>query len=76
MDAEDGFDPTLLKKKKKKKTTFDLDSALGLDDGTKKVSDDVSDETAGADAPLNELELDLDSFGKKKKKEEETFQPR
>ncbi|XP_075163524.1 eukaryotic translation initiation factor 2 subunit beta [Haematobia irritans] len=63
---EENFDPTLLKKKKKKKT-FDLDAALGLDDGSKKeeTKEVPNDETAA-----NEIDddLDLESFGKKKKK--------
>ncbi|XP_030375227.1 eukaryotic translation initiation factor 2 subunit 2 [Scaptodrosophila lebanonensis] len=71
MDAEDGFDPTLLKKKKKKKTTFDLDAALGLDDGKKEEpKDDEADDTATAEVEDN---LDLESFGKKKKKKKKPF---
>ncbi|XP_022225323.2 eukaryotic translation initiation factor 2 subunit 2 [Drosophila obscura] len=72
MDAEDGFDPTLLKKKKKKKTTFDLDAALGLDDEGKK--DEPQDEAlAEAGEPELEDNLDLESFGKKKKKKKKPF---
>ncbi|XP_067644418.1 uncharacterized protein PF3D7_1120000-like isoform X15 [Eurosta solidaginis] len=71
MDTEDGFDPTLLKKKKKKKT-FDLDAALGLDDGSKK--EEAKDESA-MDTGVADLEdnLDLESFGKKKKKKKKPF---
>ncbi|XP_068142730.1 LOW QUALITY PROTEIN: eukaryotic translation initiation factor 2 subunit 2 [Drosophila tropicalis] len=75
MDAEDGFDPTLLKKKKKKKTTFDLDAALGLD-GEAGKKDDAKDESLadGGAADLDDnLELDLESFGKKKKKKKKPF---
>ncbi|EDW78772.1 uncharacterized protein Dwil_GK12617 [Drosophila willistoni] len=75
MDAEDGFDPTLLKKKKKKKTTFDLDAALGLD-GEVGKKDDAKDESladAGAADLDDNLELDLESFGKKKKKKKKPF---
>ncbi|XP_067644428.1 eukaryotic translation initiation factor 2 subunit 2 [Eurosta solidaginis] len=71
MDTEDGFDPTLLKKKKKKKT-FDLDAALGLDDGSKK--EEAKDESA-MDTGVAYLEdnLDLESFGKRKKKKKKPF---
>ncbi|XP_011201992.1 eukaryotic translation initiation factor 2 subunit 2 [Bactrocera dorsalis] len=71
MDAEDGFDPTLLKKKKKKKT-FDLDAALGLDDGSRK---EEPKEDAPLDSGAADLEdnLDLESFGKKKKKKKKPF---
>jgi len=71
MDAEDDFDPSLLKKKKKKKA-FDLDAALGLDDGSK--IDELGDELM-VDGGTNELEdnLDLESFGKKKKKKKKPF---
>nr|XP_036671728.1 eukaryotic translation initiation factor 2 subunit 2 [Drosophila suzukii] len=72
MDAEDGFDPTLLKKKKKKKTTFDLDAALGLEDDSKK--EDPQDEaSAEGGAAAEEDNLDLESFGKKKKKKKKPF---
>ena len=59
------FDPTLLKKKKKKKTTFAMD--LGLDDAVSKPEDNAEAEAAD---DVNDLEdnLDLESFGKKKKK--------
>ncbi|XP_017840651.1 eukaryotic translation initiation factor 2 subunit 2 [Drosophila busckii] len=72
MEGEDGFDPTLLKKKKKKKTTFDLDAALGFDDGGKK--EDSKDEGA-TDVAMAEVDdnLDLESFGKKKKKKKKPF---
>ncbi|XP_053683494.1 eukaryotic translation initiation factor 2 subunit 2 [Sabethes cyaneus] len=83
--AEDDaiFDPSLMKKKKKKKTPFDLDGALGVDDG------DVETPTTGdGSLPLdsnnaigldgvtaNDLDdnLDLESFGKKKKKKKKPF---
>merc|ERR1712062_730335 len=54
-----GFDPSLKKKKKKKKTPFDLDGALnegGEDMEASKDDDAVADD------------IDLDSFGTKKKK--------
>lgn len=71
MDAEDDFDPTLLKKKKKKKT-FDLDAALGLDNGSKKdePKEEVPLDSGSADLEDN---LDLESFGKKKKKKKKPF---
>ncbi|XP_017144988.1 eukaryotic translation initiation factor 2 subunit 2-like [Drosophila miranda] len=72
MDAEDGFDPTLLKKKKKKKTTFDLDAALGLDDEGKK-EEPQDDGSIEAGEPELEDNLDLESFGKKKKKKKKPF---
>ncbi|XP_073838624.1 eukaryotic translation initiation factor 2 subunit beta [Musca autumnalis] len=71
MEGED-FDPTLMKKKKKKKT-FDLDAALGLDDGSKK---EETKEVANEDATAaNEIDdnLDLESFGKKKKKKKKAI---
>ncbi|XP_065359377.1 eukaryotic translation initiation factor 2 subunit 2 [Calliphora vicina] len=70
MEGEN-FDPTLMKKKKKKKT-FDLDAALGLDDGSKK---EETKEDAADDAAANEIDdnLDLESFGKKKKKKKKAF---
>ncbi|XP_014101217.2 eukaryotic translation initiation factor 2 subunit 2 [Bactrocera oleae] len=71
MDAEDGFDPTLLKKKKKKKT-FVLDAALGIDDGSKQ---EEPKEDAPLDSGAADLEdnLNLESFGKKKKKKKKPF---
>lgn len=65
------FDPTLMKKKRKKKT-FDLDAALGLDDGSK--IEETKEATAD-DAAANEIDdnLDLESFGKKKKKKKKAF---
>ncbi|XP_013106576.1 eukaryotic translation initiation factor 2 subunit 2 [Stomoxys calcitrans] len=70
MEEED-FDPTFLKKKKKKKT-FDLDAALGLDDGSKKeeTKEVTNDETAANEIDDN---LDLESFGKKKKKKKKAL---
>ena len=69
MEGQD-FDPTLLKKKKKKKKTFVLDAALGLDDGSKK---EETKEVAADETGANEIDdnLDLESLGKKIKKEEE-----
>ncbi|XP_018803977.1 PREDICTED: eukaryotic translation initiation factor 2 subunit 2 [Bactrocera latifrons] len=71
MDVENEFDQTLSKKKKKKKT-FDLDAALGLDDGSKK---EEPKEDAPLDSGAADLEdiLDLESFGKKKKKKKKPF---
>lgn len=71
MEAEDGFDPSLLKKKKKKKTTFDLDSTHGLSD----VSKVDFQESNGAELTLNDPDdiLDLENFGTKKKKKKKTF---
>lgn len=73
-----------MKKKKKKKTPFDLDGALGADDGgdieTPVTADgsipSESNNAAGLDgAAANELDdnLDLESFGKKKKKKKKPF---
>lgn len=71
MEAEDGFDPSLLKKKKKKKTTFDLDTVHGLGDGAKADFQ----ESNGAEMNLNDPDdnLDLENFGTKKKKKKKTF---
>merc|ERR1712152_116272 len=58
-EEETNFDPSLKKKKKKKKTPFDLDGALnegGEDMEASKDDDAVADD------------IDLDSFGTKKKK--------
>ncbi|XP_037933355.1 eukaryotic translation initiation factor 2 subunit 2 [Teleopsis dalmanni] len=71
MEAEDGFDPTLLKMKKKKKKTFDLDAALGLDEGNKK-EESKDEQTADAGNEFDD-NLDLESFGKKKKKKKKPF---
>ncbi|XP_069967323.1 eukaryotic translation initiation factor 2 subunit 2-like [Bactrocera oleae] len=71
MDAEDGFDPTLLKKKKKKKT-FVLDAAFGIDDGSKQEEPKEDDPLDSRAADLED-NLDLESFGKKKKKKTKTF---
>lgn len=59
-------------KKKKKKKTFDLDAALGLDDGSKK---EETKEVANEDTTTNEIDdnLDLESFGKKKKKKKKAL---
>ena len=69
------FDPSLVKKKKKKKTTFDLDAALEGD------SQDVSTPAAAiepesvenvADGIDLDNDLDLETFGKKKRKKKKT----
>lgn len=59
-------------KKKKKKKTFDLDAALGLDDGSKK---EETKEVPNDDAAANEIDdnLDLESFGRKKKKKKKAL---
>jgi len=65
------FDPALSKKKiKKKKTPFDLDAALG------EAGNDNADEGKENDGGANEIDenLDLEHFGKKEEKEEETIQ--
>lgn len=66
-----GFDQTLLKRRKK---TFDLDAALGLDDGSKKEEPKEEEplDTGAADLDDN---LDLESFGKKKKKKKKKKKP-
>ena len=65
------FDASLKKKKKKKKTPFDIDSAFDGASGTVPVETSTgnNDEVAPDDSEVKELDdLDLDSFGKKKKK--------
>lgn len=66
------FDPTLVKKKKKKKTTFDLDAALAetepQQDSTEPSSTSNEPIADQADDTANLDDLDLENFGKKKKK--------
>ncbi|XP_055533798.1 eukaryotic translation initiation factor 2 subunit 2 isoform X2 [Wyeomyia smithii] len=84
--AEDDaiFDPSLMKKKKKKKTPFDLDGALGVDDGADVETPVAGDSSTPAESgntvgldgvATNDLDdnLDLESFGKKKKKKKKPF---
>ena len=71
------FDPTLKKKKKKKKTTFDLDAAfnegVSMDDGTE-MSGDKENQEPDAFTPVEDDDtLDLESFGRKKKKKKKAF---
>lgn len=65
------FDPSIKKKKKKKK--FDLDSALASESGVDGINEQTLDKENQDPVPdLDELDdgnLDLDNFGKKKKKE-------
>jgi len=83
--AEDDaiFDSSLMKKKKKKKTGFDLDAALGLEDGsTNKIEDttaanNILNDGSGDPNAIGTLEvddnLDIENFGKKKKKKKKPF---
>lgn len=73
------FDPALVKKKKKKKTTFDLDAALA-DGDSQEASTPASAASQEADLPENSAadgidldnDLDLENFGKKKRKKKKT----
>lgn len=64
------FDPSL-KKKKKKKTGFDIDAALAGDQG-ETTSVEAPAESGDVDIPEDD-NLDLDNFGKKKKKTKKRF---
>lgn len=68
------FDPKLAKKKKKKKTGFDLDAIIA-DGGSNAVSESTENSKAdkenieeNAVPPEDEESLDLENFGKKKRK--------
>lgn len=71
------FDPTLKKKKKKKKTTFDLDAAfnegVSMDDGTEMSGDKENQEPDAFTPAEDDDTLDLESFGRKKKKKKKAF---
>ena len=71
------FDPTLKKKKKKKKTTFDLDAAfnegVSMDDGTEMSGDKENQEPDTFTPAEDDDTLDLESFGRKKKKKKKAF---
>lgn len=77
MTEEDAiFDPSLVKKKKKKKTTFDLDAALA-DGDSQEISaatsvPEVDDTNYAADGIDLDNDLDLETFGKKKRKKKKT----
>ncbi|XP_076687128.1 eukaryotic translation initiation factor 2 subunit beta [Andrena cerasifolii] len=78
MTEEDSvFDPTLKKKKKKKKTTFDLDAAfnegVSMDDGTEMSGDKENQEPDAFTPAEDDDTLDLESFGRKKKKKKKAF---
>lgn len=66
------FDPSLVKKKKKKKTAFDIDAALA--DGaqetaaTETAPTAENEESNTGDGIDLENDLDLETFGKKKRK--------
>ena len=64
------FDASLKKKKKKKKTPFDIDSAFDGASGSGPAETVIGTENdMPEDGEIKELDdLDLDSFGKKKKK--------
>lgn len=70
MEEEMIFDPSL-KKKKKKKTGFDIDAALAGDQG-ETTSVEAPAESGDVDIPEDD-NLDLDNFGKKKKKTKKRF---
>ncbi|XP_003698371.1 eukaryotic translation initiation factor 2 subunit 2 isoform X2 [Apis florea] len=77
MTEEDSvFDPTLKKKKKKKKTTFDLDAAFNESGNTGDVLENIDKENQEPEssAPAEDDEaLDLENFGRKKKKKKKAF---
>lgn len=70
MEEDMIFDPSL-KKKKKKKTGFDIDAALAGDQGDT-TSVEAPAESGDVDIPEDD-NLDLDNFGKKKKKTKKRF---
>lgn len=71
------FDPTLKKKKKKKKTTFDLDAAFNEGGSTGDATETFGDkENQEPDTPTpaeDDEALDLENFGRKKKKKKKAF---
>lgn len=78
--AEDDaiFDPSLMKKKKKKKTPFDLDAAMAAEEGgeTETPTDPAVTADAnslGVDAGDLDDNLDLENFGKKRRKKKKPF---
>ncbi|XP_006610898.1 eukaryotic translation initiation factor 2 subunit 2 isoform X2 [Apis dorsata] len=77
MTEEDSvFDPTLKKKKKKKKTTFDLDAAFNESSSTGDILENTDKENQEPEpsAPAEDDEaLDLENFGRKKKKKKKAF---
>ncbi|CRL00294.1 CLUMA_CG013567, isoform A [Clunio marinus] len=77
MTEEDAiFDPSLVKKKKKKKTTFDIDAVLAEGDSQETSSPVTVQETDpdnnAADGIDLDNDLDLENFGKKKRKKKKT----
>ncbi|XP_060827847.1 eukaryotic translation initiation factor 2 subunit 2 isoform X1 [Bombus pascuorum] len=78
MTEEDSvFDPTLKKKKKKKKTTFDLDAAFnegGSTGDAMEATGDKENQEPELPTPAEDDEaLDLENFGRKKKKKKKAF---
>ncbi|XP_017794893.1 PREDICTED: eukaryotic translation initiation factor 2 subunit 2 [Habropoda laboriosa] len=78
MTEEDSvFDPTLKKKKKKKKTTFDLDAAYNeggsTGDATEATGDKENQEPEALAPAEDDEALDLENFGRKKKKKKRAF---
>ncbi|XP_050587692.1 eukaryotic translation initiation factor 2 subunit 2 isoform X2 [Bombus affinis] len=78
MTEEDSvFDPTLKKKKKKKKTTFDLDAAFNEGGSTGDAMEATGDKENQEPEPSMPAEddeaLDLENFGRKKKKKKKAF---
>ncbi|CAK9797434.1 Eukaryotic translation initiation factor 2 subunit 2 [Anthophora plagiata] len=78
MTEEDSvFDPTLKKKKKKKKTNFDLDAAYNeggsTGDATEATGDKENQEPEALAPAEDDEALDLENFGRKKKKKKRAF---
>ncbi|XP_076279034.1 eukaryotic translation initiation factor 2 subunit beta isoform X2 [Lasioglossum baleicum] len=78
MTEEDSvFDPTLKKKKKKKKTNFDLNAAINDVDNAGDTMETTGDkENQEPDPPAlaeDDDTLDLENFGRKKKKKKKAF---
>ncbi|CAK9831736.1 Eukaryotic translation initiation factor 2 subunit 2 [Anthophora retusa] len=78
MTEEDSvFDPTLKKKKKKKKTNFDLDAAYNeggsTGDATEATGDKENQEPEALVPAEDDEALDLENFGRKKKKKKRAF---
>ncbi|XP_076162142.1 eukaryotic translation initiation factor 2 subunit beta isoform X1 [Ptiloglossa arizonensis] len=78
MTEEDSvFDPTLKKKKKKKKTSFDLDVAFNeggsVSDATETTGDKENQEPDPPALAEDDDALDLENFGRKKKKKKKAF---
>ncbi|CAK9815682.1 Eukaryotic translation initiation factor 2 subunit 2 [Anthophora quadrimaculata] len=78
MTEEDSvFDPTLKKKKKKKKTNFDFDATYNeggsTGDATEATGDKENQEPEALVPAEDDEALDLENFGRKKKKKKRAF---